>query len=90
MKSAFKPVIVVPSYNPGEMVSEVVTSVVAHGVPVWVMIDASDDGSPEILESLVKKHANLRLFRYLEKRGKGSMIFEAVCVAASEGSTHIE
>jgi glycosyltransferase involved in cell wall biosynthesis len=90
VKSAFKPVIVVPSYNPGEMVSEVVTSVVAHGVPVWVMIDGSDDGSPKILESLVKEHANLRLFRYLENRGKGSMIFEAVCVAASEGITHIQ
>ena len=72
------------------MVSKVVTSVVVHGVPVWVMIDGSNDGSPEILETLAEKHANVRLFRYPENRGKGAVMFEAVCAAKSEGFTPIQ
>lgn len=90
MKTALKPVIVIPSYNPGEVVANVVGSVVVLGVPVWVMIDGSDDGSPEILESLAKTHANLRLFRFPQNRGKGSVMFEAVCAAREEGFTHIQ
>ena len=71
------------------MVSEVVTSLVVHGMPVWVMIDGSDDGSPEILETLAERHTNLRLFRFTENRGKGSVMFDAVCAASSEGFTHL-
>ena len=69
---------------------EVVESVARHGIPVWVMIDGSDDDSPEILESLESRLANVRVFRYPRNRGKGTVMLEAAQVASREGFTHLQ
>lgn len=82
-------VIVVPSYNPGSVVLEVVSGLVTHGLPVWVMIDGSDDGSPEALEELKETLPLLRLFRFPENRGKGAVMLEAARQAHDDGFTHL-
>lgn len=89
MSEPYKPVLVIPSYNPGGLVEGVVQSVVGHGVPVWVMVDGSNDESLDILGRLAKEHSNLRVFEFPSNRGKGSVMFEAAETALSEGFTHL-
>ena len=82
-------VVVIPSYNPGAIVVDVVQAVADRWAPVWVMIDGSDDGSPEQLAALAETLPDLRIFRFPENRGKGSVMLEAVRQAAAEGFTHV-
>jgi glycosyltransferase involved in cell wall biosynthesis len=70
-------------------VIEVARSVAAQWAPVWIMIDGSDDGSPEQLAKLAETLPHLRLFRFPKNRGKGSVMLEAVRQAAEEGFTHM-
>ncbi len=83
--------LVIPSYNPGPQVLDVVRNVAQPGLPVWVMIDGSDDGTPEQLECLAESDfpETLRLFRFPENRGKGTVMIEATRRALEEGFTHL-
>ncbi len=89
MKPSSTHVIVVPSYNPGVVVEDVVRSLANIWAPVWVMIDGSDDGSPERLATLAETLPSVTLFRFTENRGKGSVMLEAVRRAEAEGFTHL-
>ena len=81
--------IVIPSYNPGPIVLDVVRSLAHHGLPIWIMIDGSDDGSPEQLAKLAKSLERVRLFPFSENRGKGTVMLEAAQRAHAEGFTHL-
>ena len=89
MKRSDTHVVVIPSYNPGPIVLDVVRSVAEQWDPVWVMIDGSNDGTPEQLAALVESLPNVRLFHFPTNRGKGSVILEAVRHAGAEGFTHM-
>ena len=44
--------VLIPSYNPGSKVYETVKSARQYWNPVWVVVDGSNDGSPEGLRAL--------------------------------------
>lgn len=89
MKPSSTHVVVIPSFNPGGLVRKVVRDVRAHAAPVWIMIDGSDDGTPEELAHLAESLPDVRLFRFPKNRGKGAVMLEAARHAAEEGFTHL-
>ena len=57
----------------------------AYGVPVWVVIDGSTDGSADSL----LRNSNLRLIVLPENRGKGGAVLEGLRLADGQGFTHV-
>lgn len=91
MKLSRSHVLVIPSYNPGPVVLDVVSELTRRpfGIPIWVMIDGSDDGTPEQLAELAETSDHLRLFRFPENRGKGTVMLAAAKQALDQGFTHL-
>jgi len=44
--------VLIPSYNTGELLKVTVEQALVQWLPVWVIIDGSDDGSECLLHSL--------------------------------------
>lgn len=88
-------VVLMPSYNPGPRVLQTVREALAHWAPVWVIVDGSTDGTPELLEELAIQvaedsgsEARLRVIRLPENRGKGSAVLAGATLALREGYRH--
>jgi len=92
MIAAFKPLIVLPSYNTGPiLVSSVKTAVEhAHPHPVWVVIDGSTDSSEALIRPLLAQYPDhLRLIVRPTNGGKGQAILDTLAPAKAAGFTHI-
>jgi len=80
---------VVPVYNHGSTLEDVVKSLLVFNCPIIVV----DDGNGEPDKTLIKKCAELHkeviLVSYEKNKGKGSAVFAAVRRAHKEGFTHI-
>ncbi len=83
-----RPLILIPSYNTGPILRETVAGGLAHGAPVWVVVDGSTDGSPALLDEFSGR-AGFRVLRLERNSGKGAAVFFALKEAVSEGFTHI-
>jgi glycosyltransferase involved in cell wall biosynthesis len=81
--------VVIPSYNSGPNLREVVLEALAYWTPVWVVVDGSTDGSDRELKQLAKGNPNLRVFSLPENRGKGSAVLHALDLAAKQSFTHV-
>lgn len=81
--------VLIPSYNSGAIVLRTVEEVLAHWLPVWVVIDGSDDGTAELLEKMALEHSNLRVLRLARNHGKGYAVLQGAREAAADGYTHI-
>jgi len=82
-------VVLIPSYNPGLKVLETVTSAREQWDPVWVVVDGSDDGTPEVLQSLARKDSGLRVFVRSQNGGKGTAVLDGLVAARESGFTHV-
>jgi len=81
--------VLIPSYNPGSMVYETVRGALAHWSPVWVVVDGSDDGTPEGLQALAREEPGLRVIVRPANGGKGAAVLQGCEAAAREGFTHV-
>lgn len=81
--------VLIPSYNPGPMVYETVRGALAHWNPVWVVVDGSDDGTPEGLKALEREEPGLRVIVRERNGGKGTAVLQGCEAAAREGFTHV-
>jgi glycosyltransferase involved in cell wall biosynthesis len=81
--------VLIPSYNPGPMVYETVRGALAHWNPVWVVVDGSDDGTPEGLQALSRDEPGLRVIVRPANGGKGTAVLQGCEAAAREGFTHV-
>lgn len=85
-----RPLILIPSYNTGSILSETVRSALAMGIPLWVVFDGSTDGSPELIRHLESpENPLLRVIRLEVNSGKGAAILHGLREAISAGFTHI-
>ena len=80
--------VLIPSYNPGIQVLQTVQSARAQWTPVWVVIDGSTDGTPDLLQSMAEKDSGLKVIFLPENRGKGAAVLHGVTLAAQAGFTH--
>jgi glycosyltransferase involved in cell wall biosynthesis len=79
--------ILIPSYNTGPKLFETVGAARAHGLPVWVVIDGSTDGTAEEL-SAMKSDDKFRLIVLQTNCGKGAAVLAGLRLAEAEGFTH--
>jgi len=86
MDFSMKALVLLPSYNSGPQLIRTVIDVCKEWSSVWVVIDASTDGSDRDLESLA--FDGLRLLRLDKNSGKGSAVLHALRLANQEGYTH--
>jgi glycosyltransferase involved in cell wall biosynthesis len=80
--------VLLPSYNSGPQLIETIRAALAHWRPVWVVIDASTDGSEHEALRLAKTEANLRVIVRVENGGKGAAVLDGLQLALADGFQH--
>lgn len=84
-----KSCIILPSYNSGSTLKPTVSSVTAQWPFVWVIIDASTDGSGESITPFERPDgAFLRRIVLGVNAGKGGAVLEGLRAAADAGFSH--
>jgi glycosyltransferase involved in cell wall biosynthesis len=81
--------VLIPSYNTGPKVLEVVREARRHWEPVWIVVDGSTDGSGASLERLAADDSGLRVLTRARNGGKGAAVFDGLCEAEACGFTHV-
>jgi len=84
-----KLLVLVPTYNTGRILPQTLAAILALWDQVWVIVDGSTDGSPELLAPLEAAHPGLRVLHLPENRGKGAAVLHGVEAAAREGFSHV-
>ena len=82
--------LLIPSYNTGALLKVTVEEALQEWLPIWVIIDGSDDGSEDLLLPLQAQYPDsLRIIKLPENSGKGAAIFEGISQAPEKGFTHV-
>lgn len=81
-------VVLIPSYNPGELVFATLQAARAVWAPVWVIVDGSDDGTAERLQALAEADPHLAVLQLPRNQGKGAAVLHALDLAQQRGFTH--
>ena len=81
-------VLLIPSYNPGNLIISTVQEALAYWQPVWVVSDGSTDGSTKILQKMSETNPHLKVFVLPFNQGKGAAVMEGLRQAKKEGFTH--
>ncbi|MES2475058.1 MAG: glycosyltransferase family 2 protein [Verrucomicrobiota bacterium] len=85
-----RPLILIPSYNTGPILTTTVHSAIATKMPVWVVIDGSTDGSPELIRDLENPaNPDFRIIRLEVNSGKGAAVLHGLRKALAAGFSHI-
>lgn len=80
--------VIIPSYNPGPRVRDVVQAARAQWHPVWVVVDGSTDGSTSWLQEQAAVDRGLRVIVLPGNRGKGGAVLAGLEEARRQGYTH--
>jgi hypothetical protein len=81
--------VLIPSYNPGDLVYATVRAARAQWSPVWVVVDGSTDGTPDGLRDLARDDPGLRVILMPRNGGKGRAVLHGMKLAAAEGYSHV-
>jgi glycosyltransferase involved in cell wall biosynthesis len=80
--------VLIPCYNPGAKVVDMVRSVRQQWAPVWVVVDGSTDESTQLLLDLAAQDAGLTVLVQAINGGKGSAVLLGISQALQQGYTH--
>src|SRR5579871_4445972 len=80
--------VLLPSYNSGPQLLETIRAALAHWRPVWVVIDASTDGSERAALRLAETEPALRVIVSPCNGGKGAAVLTGLRLARAEGFRH--
>ena len=86
--SSLTHLVLIPCYNPGTNLVNVVLAAHAHWSPVWVVVDGSTDGSTALLQELAAPNTAIEVFVQATNGGKGSAVFLGISEALKRGYTH--
>ncbi len=81
--------LLIPSYNTGRILKEVVLDALKQWQPVWLVIDGSNDKSFSELLRNQDNYDGLKVLVRNENYGKGSTVLWAAEQANKEGYTHV-
>ncbi|WP_372590770.1 glycosyltransferase family 2 protein [Guyparkeria sp.] len=85
----FRPLILIPCYNPGGRIDITVRDAVAQAdCPVWIVDDGSGPATRERLTALAAELETVRVLRHEQNRGKGAAVLTGLKAAREEGFTH--
>ena len=80
--------VLIPIYNHRESIVATVRTLAAHGLPIFVIDDGSDDATQSTLSMLAEDQPLMRLLRLERNRGKGAAVMHGMRAAHAEGFTH--
>lgn len=80
--------VLIPCYNPGTAVVNMVRRVREHWSPVWVVVDGSTDESTELLLALAAQDTGVKVLVQTTNGGKGSAVLLGITEALAQGYTH--
>lgn len=80
--------VLLPTYNTGPRLLEVVCEVLRHWQPVLVVVDGSTDGSEQALLELAKREPALSIHVQSQNSGKGAAVLAGAQAAMARGFTH--
>jgi glycosyltransferase involved in cell wall biosynthesis len=80
--------VLLPTYNTGRRLREVVAEVLRHWQPVLVVVDGSTDGSEQPLLDLAKSEPALTVLVLPRNSGKGAAVLAGARAAVARGFTH--
>ena len=80
--------VLLPAYNTGPRLREVVTEVLRHWQPVLVVIDGSTDGSAQPVLDLAAVEPALTVLVLPRNSGKGAAVLAGAQTALARGFTH--
>src|SRR5258708_20024933 len=80
--------VLIPSYDPGERVYETVQAARRAWNPVWVVVDASTDGTAEGLRKRAATDPGLRVMVLPRNSGKGAAVMHGIELPHAAGFTH--
>ena len=83
-----KPWIVIPCFDHGEALADVVASLAPYDVPAIVVDDGSGPQTRARLAELAAAHPWLTVHRHAVNRGKGAAVVTGCRLAAHAGATH--
>ncbi len=84
-----KAALVVPVYQHGEPLADVLAELEPFGLTCFVIDDGSDESTRERLLSLARKHSFVELHRHRRNEGKGVALRTGFRLAAYRGFTHV-
>ena len=83
---AFHPCALIPIYNHKDTIAATVQALRAHGLPVVIVDDGSDEATRSVLEGLVTP--GVQLLRLARNSGKGRAITAGMIAARDAGYSH--
>lgn len=87
--SAFKPIIIIPSYNTGrQLLQKTVRAALNTGLDLMLVVDGSTDGSDDSIESIFNNSQRLQILRKTNNTGKGDSLRIAASTALNNAFTH--
>ncbi|WP_434670677.1 glycosyltransferase family 2 protein [Klebsiella sp. B345] len=88
MSLIVNPCVVIPCYNHGAMMAQVIARLQPFALPCIVVDDGSDAATREVLAQLALQEPNLMLIRLAENAGKGCAVIRGLQAAADAGFSH--
>lgn len=88
MPVTFAPCVVIPCYNHGAMMPQVLARLRSCNLPCIVVDDGSDAPTRRVLEQLAAQEPGLTLIRLTENAGKGAAVIRGLQAAAAAGFSH--
>ncbi|KAA9001937.1 glycosyltransferase family 2 protein [Affinibrenneria salicis] len=88
VNAEFTPCVVIPCYNHGAMMEQVLTRLQPFALPVFIVDDGSDNVTKDRLEQLVSQYGGVTLVRLARNRGKGAAVIRGLREAADHGFSH--
>ncbi|TBR39795.1 MULTISPECIES: glycosyltransferase family 2 protein [Dyella] len=82
------PCAIVPIYNHKDTIAQTVTSLRAHGLPVIVVDDGSNEATRIVLDDLARRTEGMTLLRLPHNQGKGRALSTGLLAAQERGHTH--
>ncbi len=88
VSAAFSPCVVIPCYNHGAMMAQVLARLAPFGLPCIVVDDGSDAATRLALSQLQADFPTLTLVRLPQNAGKGAAVIHGLKVAHDAGYSH--
>lgn len=88
MKAPASHLVLIPAFNAGRLLAETVRGALEHWEDVWVVVDASTDGSHEPLQAIARERPGLRVIIRASNGGKGAAVLTGANEAIAAGFTH--
>ncbi|ANI31761.1 acyltransferase [Yersinia entomophaga] len=86
---AFAPCVVIPCYNHGAMMNDVLARLAPFGLHCFIIDDGSEPATQQILQQLAGTHSGITLVRLPCNQGKGVAVLTGFTVAAEAGYSHV-